>query len=103
MNRNDAFTRVRKAELAERLKERDERPAREKAEREANEMKYAKEIKIFEQRSNELKVKGLSRVSPDGVFLNVKTHKLSRDGVERPTRHLLGRKDTLFFWRTPSV
>ncbi|KAL8100832.1 hypothetical protein AgCh_032903 [Apium graveolens] len=45
---------------------------------EANTIKKAKEIEIFEKRSNELKAKGLSRVSPDGVFLNIKTHIFSR-------------------------
>ncbi|KAL8125604.1 hypothetical protein AgCh_013034 [Apium graveolens] len=49
--------------------QRNERHAREKVEREANEMKYAKEIEMFEQRSDELKAKGLSRVSPNCVFI----------------------------------
>ncbi|XP_074378302.1 putative LRR receptor-like serine/threonine-protein kinase At4g36180 [Apium graveolens] len=56
VNINDSgVDRMRKVELAGRLKEIDERHAREKAERETNEMKYADKIKMFEQRSNELK------------------------------------------------
>ncbi|KAL8108284.1 hypothetical protein AgCh_024653 [Apium graveolens] len=65
MNANDAFTGMKKAELAERMREMNERHYREKAEREENEMKYAKKIQIFEQRSEELKDKWLSRFSPN--------------------------------------
>ncbi|KAL8107436.1 hypothetical protein AgCh_024003 [Apium graveolens] len=78
MTGKDAFTKMRRVELARKLKERDERHAREKDEREANAIKKANEIDMFEKRSNELKVKGLSRVSSDGVFLNIKTHRFLR-------------------------
>ncbi|KAL8121731.1 hypothetical protein AgCh_018466 [Apium graveolens] len=81
MNAKDAFIMMRKAELAERLREMNERHAREKADREANEMKYANKIEMFEQRSGELKAKELTRVSPNDVFLYIMTLKLSRKKV----------------------
>ncbi|KAL8101034.1 hypothetical protein AgCh_033061 [Apium graveolens] len=74
MTDKDAFTKIRKVDLVRRLRERDERHATDKAEKEENAIIKAKEIEMFEKRSNELKSKELSRISPDGVFLNIKTH-----------------------------
>ncbi|XP_074352246.1 zinc finger BED domain-containing protein RICESLEEPER 2-like [Apium graveolens] len=89
---------MRKAELTESVRERNIRHAREIAEREENERKYAQEFEMFEQRSNELKAKGLSRVSPNGVFLHIKTHKLSRGFMAelRNTKKRKNQNDEIF-------
>ncbi|KAL8094597.1 hypothetical protein AgCh_036218 [Apium graveolens] len=68
--------------------DRDEKREREKFEREANAIKKALELGRMEKRSNKLKVGGLSRVSKNGVFLNIKTHRFSRK-VQRKRRRAL--------------
>ncbi|KAL8120397.1 hypothetical protein AgCh_017544 [Apium graveolens] len=61
MNARDSSTRMTKALLAERLRERNIRNAIKKDEREERKRKYAEEIEMFERRSNELKRRGLSK------------------------------------------
>ncbi|KAL8125276.1 hypothetical protein AgCh_012820 [Apium graveolens] len=75
-NRKDSSTRMRMVVLAERLRERNIRHARKKDEWEERERKYAKEIEMFEQRSNELKAIGLSRKN---VLRQISTSYISRD------------------------
>ncbi|KAL8109073.1 hypothetical protein AgCh_025243 [Apium graveolens] len=57
---------------------RDERREKQKAEKEERGRKYAVNISMFEQRTNELKAKGMSRISKDGHFLNIKVGRFSR-------------------------
>ncbi|KAL8094278.1 hypothetical protein AgCh_035977 [Apium graveolens] len=61
---------------------REEKRAKETAEREEKDIKYAEEIEMFEQRSEELKAKGMSRIFKDGHFLNIKVGRFSRVRVD---------------------
>ncbi|KAL8120721.1 hypothetical protein AgCh_017776 [Apium graveolens] len=78
MKDNDTITRAWKAVLCVWVRERDERNAREKDEKEEKDRKYAEELARLEQRSNELREKGLSRLSKDEHFLNIKLGIFSR-------------------------
>ncbi|KAL8123250.1 hypothetical protein AgCh_011283 [Apium graveolens] len=68
----DTATRAWRSVLAEWLIAREERRARSKAEYEEKKRKYDEEIEMYIKRSEELKAKGMSRISKDGRFLNVK-------------------------------
>ena len=61
MRDNDTITRAWKAVLCVWVRERDERNARVKAEKEEKDRKYAEELAKLEQRSNELKGKGVEQ------------------------------------------
>ncbi|KAL8093454.1 hypothetical protein AgCh_035365 [Apium graveolens] len=56
----------------------DERNVKAKAEKEEKDRLYAEEIARLEQRSNELKEKGLSKISKYGHFMNIKAEGFSR-------------------------
>ncbi|KAL8126320.1 hypothetical protein AgCh_013564 [Apium graveolens] len=79
---NDMFTRMRKVQLAEMLINRNKRRARENMEMDERAIKKAEELDKLEKRLNQLKYQGLSRVSKNGVFLNIRTQGLSRYMVE---------------------
>ncbi|KAL8134855.1 hypothetical protein AgCh_009746 [Apium graveolens] len=68
----DTATRAWRSVLVEWLVAREERRARSKAEYEEKRRKYDEEIEMYIKRSEELKAKGMSRISKDGRFLNVK-------------------------------
>ncbi|KAL8135422.1 hypothetical protein AgCh_010171 [Apium graveolens] len=64
--------------IAEWLIEREETRKRNEVEAEERRRKYDEEIEIFIKRSEELKAKGMSRISKDGKFLNIKASDFSR-------------------------
>ncbi|KAL8100093.1 hypothetical protein AgCh_032379 [Apium graveolens] len=78
MRDKDIITRDWKVVLCVWVRERDERNVRAKAEKEEKDRKYAEELVRLEQRSNELKAKGMSRLSKDEHFLNIKAGRFSR-------------------------
>ncbi|KAL8135559.1 hypothetical protein AgCh_010264 [Apium graveolens] len=71
----DTATRAWRSILAEWLIEREERRKRNEAEYEERVRKYGEEIEMFIKRSEELKAKGMSKISKDGKFLNIKAGK----------------------------
>ncbi|KAL8127448.1 hypothetical protein AgCh_014383 [Apium graveolens] len=78
----DTATRAWRSVLAEWLIAREERRARNKAEFEEKKRKYDEEIEMYIKRSEELKAKGMSRISKDGRFLNVKAGSFSKFRIE---------------------
>ncbi|XP_074347146.1 uncharacterized protein LOC141685975 [Apium graveolens] len=74
----DTATKAWRFVLAERLVEREERRARNKVESEERKRKYDEDIEMYIQKSEDLKAKGISRVTKDGQFLNVKASRFSR-------------------------
>ncbi|KAL8124640.1 hypothetical protein AgCh_012334 [Apium graveolens] len=78
----DTATRAWRSVLAEWLIEREERRKRNEVEYEERKRKYDEEIEMFIKRSEELKAKGMSRISKDGKFLNIKAGKLSRFRID---------------------
>ncbi|KAL8121476.1 hypothetical protein AgCh_018269 [Apium graveolens] len=68
--------------LAEWLIERQETKKRNEAEAEEGRRKYDEEIKMYIKRSEELKAKGMSRISKDGKFLNIKAGGFSRFRID---------------------
>ncbi|KAL8155879.1 hypothetical protein AgCh_001072 [Apium graveolens] len=78
----DTVTRTWRSSLAEWLIEREETKKRDKAEAEERRSRHAEEIDMFIKRSEELKVKGMSRISKDGRFLNIKVGGFSRFSLE---------------------
>ncbi|KAL8088686.1 hypothetical protein AgCh_038456 [Apium graveolens] len=78
----DTATRAWRSVLAEWLIAREERRARSKAEYEEKKMRYDKETEMYIKRSEKLKVKGMSSISKDGRFLNVKAGSFSRFKIE---------------------
>ena len=71
---------------------REDRRAKSKAEHEEKGRKYDEDIDMFIKTSEELKAKGMSRISKDGKFLNVKAGSFSRfrigmlDGYHKPDK-----------------
>ena len=74
----DAATRAWRSVLAEWLIAREERKDKLQAESEEKRRKYDEEIDMFIKTSEELKAKGMSRISKDGKFLNIKAGLFSR-------------------------
>ncbi|KAL8091695.1 hypothetical protein AgCh_034090 [Apium graveolens] len=81
-------------DLAKRLKDRDERREMEKAEREANAIKKAIELERIEKRSNELKSRGLSRVSENDIF-KYQYSQIFKLGISFVTKHEFVTSDLL--------
>ncbi|KAL8093077.1 hypothetical protein AgCh_035094 [Apium graveolens] len=78
----DTATRAWRSILAEWLIAREERRARSKAEYKEKRRKYDEEIEMYIKRSEELKAKGMIRISKDGRFLYVKASSFSRFRIE---------------------
>ena len=78
----DTATRAWRSVLAEWLIEREERRKRNEAEYEERKRKYDEEIEIYIKGSEELKAKGMSRISKDGKFLNIKVDKFTRFRID---------------------
>ena len=78
LKEKDTATRAWKSIIAEWLITREETRKRNKAESEERLRKYDEEIEMFIKRSEELKAKGMSRISKDGKFLNIKAGGFSR-------------------------
>ncbi|KAL8094724.1 hypothetical protein AgCh_036296 [Apium graveolens] len=78
----DTATRAWRSVLAEWLIVREEMRARNKAEYEERKRKYDEEIEMYIKRSEELKAKGMSRISKDGRFLNVKADTFSKFRID---------------------
>ncbi|KAL8147063.1 hypothetical protein AgCh_004694 [Apium graveolens] len=86
MKDKDTSARMWKAAMFERLRKRNEIHARIKAEREERERQYAKEIEMFEQRSNGLKERGpkstiVFDISPGNIFKRA-AQKLEDEAIE---------------------
>ncbi|KAL8125610.1 hypothetical protein AgCh_013039 [Apium graveolens] len=64
------------------LIEREDIRARNKAESEERIRKYNEEIEMYMKRSEELKAKGMSKISKDGKFLNIKAGKFIRFKID---------------------
>ncbi|KAL8148093.1 hypothetical protein AgCh_005438 [Apium graveolens] len=78
----DTATRAWRFVLAEWLIVREEIRARNKDEYEERKMKYEEEIEMYIQRSEDLKTKGMNRISKDGRFLNVKAGTFSKFRID---------------------
>ncbi|KAL8133212.1 hypothetical protein AgCh_008609 [Apium graveolens] len=78
----EARMRRRKAMREEGRKINEERKAKNKAEYEEKIRKYNEEIEMFNKRSEELKAKGMGRISKDGKFLNIKAGKFTRFRID---------------------
>ncbi|KAL8147241.1 hypothetical protein AgCh_004822 [Apium graveolens] len=78
----DTATRAWRSVLAEWLIEREETKKRNEAEAEERRRKYDEEIEMYIKRLEELKAKGMSRISKDGKFSNIKMGGFSRSRLE---------------------
>ncbi|KAL8148699.1 hypothetical protein AgCh_005891 [Apium graveolens] len=78
----DTAIRAWRSVLAEWLIAREERRARGIEEYEEKRRKFDEEIEMYIKRSEELKAKGMSKISKDGIFLNVKTGSFSKFRIE---------------------
>ncbi|KAL8120032.1 hypothetical protein AgCh_017240 [Apium graveolens] len=78
----DTATRAWRSVLAEWLIEREEIKKRDEAEAEERKMKYDEEIEMYIKRLEELKAKGMSRISKEGKFLNIKAGGFSRFRID---------------------
>ena len=78
----DTSTRAWRSVIAEWLIEREETRKRNEAESEERRRKYDEEIEMYIKRYEELKEKGMSRISKDGKFLNIKAGQFSRFRID---------------------
>ena len=78
----DTATRAGRSVLAEWLIKREETKKRKEAEAEERRRKYDEEIEMYIKRYEELKEKGMSRISKDGKFLNIKAGQFSRFRID---------------------
>ncbi|KAL8105015.1 hypothetical protein AgCh_028977 [Apium graveolens] len=74
----DTVTRAWRSSLAEWLIEREEIKKRDKAEAEERRRRNYEEIGMYIKRSEELKAKGMKKISKDGRFLNIRAGGFSR-------------------------